>query len=134
VVNVSSLAGLVGTYGYTAYAASKSAVIGLSMSLRNELKVDGIDVKVLCPPDTDTPQLAQEELTKPDETRKINGSAGVLTPQKVAAVLLRGLERRRFLILPGFMSRLTWALYRLAPELVHALIDRDVRSVRRKRA
>jgi len=131
VVNVSSVAGLVGTYGYTAYAASKFALTGLSQSLRNEMKPDGIDVRVLCPPDTDTAQLAEEEKTKPDETRKINGNAGVMTPETVARVLMKGLAGRRFLIIPGFMGKLTWLLYRLFPALVHFIIDNDVRSVRK---
>ncbi len=131
VVNVSSLAGLIGTYGYTAYAASKFAIIGLSQSLRNEMKPDGIDVRVLCPPDTDTPQLAEEEKTKPEETRKISGNAGVKAPETVAGVLMKGLAGRRFLIIPGFMGKLTWFLYRLFPAFVHVLIDSDVRSVRK---
>ena len=46
VVNVSSLAGLIGTYGYTAYAASKFALVGLSQSLRNEMKPDGLNDKI----------------------------------------------------------------------------------------
>ncbi len=131
VVNVSSLAGLIGTYGYTAYAASKFALVGLSQSLRNEMKPDGIDVRILCPPDTDTPQLAEEEKTKPEETRKISGNAGVMAPETVARVLLKGLHRRRFMIIPGFMGKITWLLYRLFPSLVHYLIDSDVRSIRK---
>jgi short-subunit dehydrogenase len=134
VVNVSSVAGLVGFYGYSAYAASKFAVVGLSQSLRNELKPDGIDVRVLCPPDTDTPQLAQEDLTKPDESRKISGKAPVMKPRTVARVLLKGLGRRSFLILPGFMSKVTWLLYRLFPSLVHLVIDNDVRTVRKRKS
>lgn len=132
VVNVSSVAGLVGFYGYSAYSASKFAVIGLSQCLRNELKSDGIDVRVLCPPDTDTPQLAQEELTKPDETRKISGNAPVMKPQTVARVLLKGLGRRTFLVIPGFMGKVTWLLYRLFPSFVHFMIDNDVRTVRKR--
>lgn len=131
VVNVSSISGLVGTYGYTAYAASKFAIVGLSQSLRNEMKPEGVDVRVLCPPDTDTPQLAQEEETKPDETRRINGNAGVMSPEAVAKALMKGLRGRSFLILPGFMGKLTWWLYRFFPSLVHFLIDSDVRAVRK---
>ena len=130
ILTVSSVAGLVGTYGYSAYAASKFAVVGLSQVLRNELKPDGIDVKVLCPPDTDTPQLSLEEETKPEETRRINGSAGLMKPEHVARIAYRGLSRRRFIILPGFMSKLTWLLYRVAPDLVHRVIDNDVAAVR----
>jgi short-subunit dehydrogenase len=97
------------------------------------MKPEGIDVRVLCPPDTDTPQLAQEEETKPEETRRINGNAGIMPPEAVAEALMKGLRGRRFLILPGFMSKVTWLLYRFAPSLVHYLIDSDVASVRKTR-
>lgn len=132
ILTVSSVAGLVGTYGYSAYAASKFAVVGLSQVLRNELKPDGIDVKVLCPPDTDTPMLAIEDETKPEETRRINGSAGLMTPQHVARIACRSLKRRRFIILPGFMSKVTWLLYRTVPGLVHRIIDGNVAEVRKE--
>lgn len=57
IVNISSLAALIGIYGYTAYAPSKYAVRGFSRCLRSEVKAYGIDVSVVFPPDTDTPQL-----------------------------------------------------------------------------
>jgi len=60
IVNISSMAGLVGVYGYTAYSAAKFGLIGFSESLRGELKPHGVNVSVLCPPDTDTPQLHEE--------------------------------------------------------------------------
>jgi len=57
IVNVSSMAGLIGVFGYTDYCASKFAVVGLSEARRRELWRYGITVSVLCPPDTDTPGL-----------------------------------------------------------------------------
>jgi len=42
IVFVSSLAGLVGLYGYSAYAASKFAVVGMAQSLRQELSDTGV--------------------------------------------------------------------------------------------
>ncbi len=130
IVNVASVSGFLGTYGYTAYAASKFALTGLSESLRNEVADQGLDVRVLCPPDTDTPQLAREEETKPPETRQVNGNAGVMTSRAVAQALLKGLSRKSFMIFPNFMSRFTWWLHRMAPSLVYALIDKEVRKAR----
>ncbi len=131
IVIVSSMGGLLGTYGYTAYSASKFALMGLSQSLRNELKPDNIDVRILCPSDTDTPQLAAEEKTKPDETRQITGNATVMTPQSVAGILLKKLKGRSFVIIPGFMGNVGWWVYRLLPGLVHAFFDNDVRTARK---
>lgn len=123
VVNVSSVAGLVGTFGYTAYAATKFGIIGLSEALRNELSLKGIRVSVLCPPDTDTPQLEQENLTKPPETKAVNGNAGILKPEQVAKALFKGLRKNRFIIIPGFQSNMIFFLKRLFPGIIYSMID-----------
>ena len=78
IVNVSSIAGLIGVFGYTDYCASKFGLIGFSEALRSELDSQGIMVSVLCPPDTDTPGLAEENLTKPPETLAVSESACVM--------------------------------------------------------
>jgi 3-dehydrosphinganine reductase len=46
VLNISSLAGVIGIYGYTPYAASKFALIGLSQALRAEMWPHGVAVSV----------------------------------------------------------------------------------------
>jgi len=128
VVNVSSLAGLIGIYGYTAYAASKFAVVGFSQALRQELRPHGIGVSVVCPPDTDTPQLAEENRTKPDETRAIAGSVRMLSAETVAEALLDGVARRRFLVVPGLEARWTERLTRHLPGLARWVMDRSLGS------
>ena len=55
IVNTASAAGLVGVFGYTAYAPTKFAVRGFLESLRGELKPYGVHVGCSFPPDTDTP-------------------------------------------------------------------------------
>ncbi len=49
VVNIASMAGLVPLPGFAAYVASKSAVVGLSEVLREELAPSGVVVSVACP-------------------------------------------------------------------------------------
>ena len=58
---VSSAAGIVGVYGYSAYAPAKFAVRGLAETLRAELKPHGIVVGCAYPPDIDTPGLEAED-------------------------------------------------------------------------
>ena len=77
IVLVSSGAGLIGLYGYTAYAPSKFAVRGFGEALRSELAPEGILVSVVFPPDTDTPQLREELRVRPEITSKIAGGAKV---------------------------------------------------------
>jgi len=112
IVNISSLAALIGIYGYTAYAPSKYAIRGFSRCLRSEVKPHGIDVSVVFPPDTDTPQLAFEHSIIPETTRKINQSGTVMSAEKVAHIIIQGISRKKFTIVPGFEGNL---LYALAP-------------------
>ncbi|HEX7444311.1 MAG TPA: SDR family NAD(P)-dependent oxidoreductase, partial [Acidimicrobiales bacterium] len=56
IVGISSDAGLVGVFGYTAYGAAKFAVRGLLEALRAEMVPHGVHVGCCFPPDVDTPQ------------------------------------------------------------------------------
>ena len=49
IVNVASISGLVGDYGFTAYNASKAAVINYTRSLALDGARDGIRANALCP-------------------------------------------------------------------------------------
>ncbi|HZJ25486.1 MAG TPA: SDR family oxidoreductase [Acidimicrobiia bacterium] len=95
IVGISSTAGLIGVFGFTAYAPAKYAVRGLMDALRAELAPRGIRVSCVYPPDTDTPGLARENLTKPPETVAVSGSIKAVPPEKVAAAIVRGIERDR---------------------------------------
>jgi NAD(P)-dependent dehydrogenase (short-subunit alcohol dehydrogenase family) len=59
IVNVASLAGLIGIGRASAYSASKAAVIGLTRALAVELTPLGVRVNAICPGFVDTP------MTKP---------------------------------------------------------------------
>ncbi len=132
IVNVSSTAGLFGVFGYTAYGATKGAIVNFSETLRCELKPKGIQVNILCPPDTDTPQLAGEEATKPAETKAIAGNAKVFPPETVAKALLKGIRKNRFLIIPDFMGKFSHLVYRIIPGFVRWFMDNDVKKVHKK--
>jgi NAD(P)-dependent dehydrogenase (short-subunit alcohol dehydrogenase family) len=56
IVNVASRDGLAGSAGYSAYSASKSAVLRLTESLAAELKNSNINVNCIMPGTIDTPQ------------------------------------------------------------------------------
>ncbi len=131
IVNVSSIAGLIGVFGYTDYCASKFAVIGLSEALRCELAPLGIRVSVLCPPDTDTPMLADENKIKPIETKALSGGAKVLSADRVAEELIKGLEKGKFLIIPGAEGKIIDLLRRFFPSLIASFLDKTVKKVQK---
>ncbi|MBA3039963.1 MAG: SDR family oxidoreductase [Alphaproteobacteria bacterium] len=90
---VSSGAGLIGLHGYTAYCASKSALVGFVEALRLESRPHGIAVSICFPPDTDTPQLAEELKLRPPEAVAMMGTAGLWSAEAVARRIVRGLDR-----------------------------------------
>ncbi len=123
IVNISSMAGYLGVYGYTAYSASKFAVRGFSDILRSELKPKNIFVSIVFPPDTQTPQLAYEEQFKSAITKKIAGSASVMLPEKVAHEIIKGIIKKKYLIFPGFDSKFFYHLSNFLGPLVYPLMD-----------
>jgi 3-dehydrosphinganine reductase len=125
---VSSLAGIMGIFGYTAYAASKFAVRGFAEALRCEMKPKGIAVTVCYPPDTDTPQLAFEDQYKPKETRAIAGNAKPVSAECVATALLKGMAAGRFHVVPSGSARMAELAYRLFPGMVRSMFDGDVKK------
>ena len=64
IVFVSSQAGQIGIFGYSAYSATKFALRGFAEALQMEVKPYGVYVTVAYPPDTDTPGLKEENLVK----------------------------------------------------------------------
>lgn len=132
IVNTSSVSGFIGVYGYTDYAASKYAIMGLTEALRSELKPFNIHVSVLCPPDTDTPGLTTENLTKPEETKAISANAKVMSPDAVANALIAGMRKGRSVILPGMDGKLLYIAKRLFPGVVEFVMDRTIEKVQKR--
>lgn len=131
VVAVSSAAGLLGIFGYSAYGPAKFAVRGLMESVRAELTPRGVHVGVVFPPDVDTPQLAEENLWKPEETRVVGGTIKPLTAEKVAAAIVKGIDQRRFTICPDTGTRALARFGGVLMPLLNREFDRRVRAVQR---
>ena len=123
IVNIASFAAIITLFGYTAYGASKYAVRGYSEALRAEMKLHGIRVSVVYPPDTQTPQLAYENQFKPPETFAITRLGRVLSPEEVAAEILNGVRRNKFIIIPGWETKLLYLAVKFLGTWVHPVID-----------
>ena len=63
VINISSIAGRTGTARYSAYNASKFAVIGFSQALAQELAPGGITVNTICPGLVETERVVPLAMT-----------------------------------------------------------------------
>ena len=132
VVNISSVAGFIGTYGYSAYGASKFGLRGFTDVLRSEMKSRGIDVSIVFPPDTDTPQLKGEEPYKPAVTRMLSATASIQSAEDVAATIRKGIERKKYMIIPGFEGKAIYFLNNLPFKLGYHVMDWMVADAQKK--
>jgi len=67
IVNVASIAGLDGPFGQTAYAATKAAVIGMTLPMARDLSGYGIRVATIAPGVFNTPLAASVLRGEPDD-------------------------------------------------------------------
>ncbi|KAJ9180789.1 hypothetical protein P3X46_008996 [Hevea brasiliensis] len=95
---MSSQAGQVGIYGYTAYSASKFGLRGLAEALQQEVIADDIHVSLIFPPDTETPGLAEENKRRPQLTSIIAASSGAMKADEVAKKALDGIKSGSFVV------------------------------------
>ncbi len=133
IVNVASVAGFIGVFGYTAYSTAKYAVVGFSETLRQEMKPHGVHVHVVCPPDVDTPGLAVEKSLRPPETESIAGTIKAIAPEKVARAVISSIESGRYMVIPDVASAFYYRLKGIVPELFYAVFDGDIRKARKRR-
>lgn len=113
-VNIASVAGLIGMYGYSVYGASKFALVGMSEALRSELKTDGIAVTLVCPPEVRTPLIEEEAKTLPAQARAVKSLAGLLDPEQVAKAIVKGIRKKTFLVIPGLAARFLYLNHRIS--------------------
>ncbi|MBC2681754.1 SDR family oxidoreductase [Corynebacterium anserum] len=107
-VFVSSAAGIIGLPWHAAYSASKGGVLGMCEVLRFDLAPRGVDVHVVAPGAVDTPLVSTIDIDGVDQTNKRVLTAKKLfqghaqSPEQVAASIIRGVRKNKYLI---FTSR-----------------------------
>jgi len=120
IVNIASIMGLVPGFPYTSmYAASKHAVVGWGRTIAEELKGDGIHVKVVCPSGVKTNfKHHMKGYDKKPVKEWINTAEPSFDdPQTVAADIFSQLSRKSVIILPGKAKQ------NLPETLVHLLLN-----------
>jgi 3-dehydrosphinganine reductase len=79
---ISSGAGQVGVFGFSAYSPSKFALRGFAECLHMELVASPIHVQIAFPVDTNTPGYAKEQDLKPMECHLMSESGGLSEPEE----------------------------------------------------
>ncbi|XP_019175958.1 PREDICTED: 3-dehydrosphinganine reductase TSC10A-like isoform X2 [Ipomoea nil] len=95
---MSSQAGQVGIYGYTAYSASKFGLRGMAEALQQEIIGDDIHVSLIFPPDTETPGFAEENKRRPELTSILAASSGSMKAEEVAQKSVDGIKSGSFVV------------------------------------
>jgi NAD(P)-dependent dehydrogenase (short-subunit alcohol dehydrogenase family) len=121
IVNLSSVFGLIAPAGQVPYAASKFAVRGFTEALRHELQDSSIAVSCVHPGGIRTPIARHSRLGAGTSAAKRDANIARFErfartpPEKAAACILRGVERRSPRILIGADAYVIDTLQRLRP-------------------
>ena len=126
IVNISSLAGWVGSHGLSAYCASKFGLRGFGESLAADLEDTGVRVTNVYPcfsrtPILDSPQYGYEE-------RRVVPEYLISQPAHVVANVIKGVRRDRLHVFPDRYARGIHYITRFAPWLVPMLNRRMQRQ------
>jgi NAD(P)-dependent dehydrogenase (short-subunit alcohol dehydrogenase family) len=127
IVNLSSIFGLIGPPGQTAYAASKFAVRGFSESLREELRETGVKVTSVHPAGIATP-IAQAARAGRGVTTAARHEAeeyfkkvAVISPQEASSVIIKGVLGNKNRVLIGADAYRIDRIQRLFPARASAM-------------
>ena len=127
IINVSSLAGLIGLEGYSAYTMSKFAVRALSESLQMELAETPLHILVVFPGGIRTniiknaPNLTETQREAAHQA--FTQSAG-LTAEVAAQKILRAFQRKKKSLILGADARLVLTIRALFPHQSHAILHK----------
>jgi 3-dehydrosphinganine reductase len=115
IVYISSVLGRVGAIGYSAYGPSKAALDLFAAAIRMEVKPCGIQIAIVYPSDTDTPQYAYESAHLPAEIKYLKTifASHLNTPEEVARAILQGVAQKRKIIIPDTDGKIMDFLVRI---------------------
>jgi len=125
IVNISSLAGWIGTSGISSYCATKFGLRGFSDAIASDYGDNGIRVSTVYPFFSRTPILDSEQFGF--ETRREVPDDMVTDPADVVAEIIAGVKKNRRDIFPDKMSRRIHYLKRFMPWCI-PLIDRRMQE------
>jgi len=124
IVNVASLAAVMNLPGMASYNVTKSAVVSLSETLRQELSPYGIGTTVVCPGFFQT--NLGDRLRTPDPAARVVSeklmASSKVTADDVAGQVFDAVARKRFLVLTHPDGRRSHRLKRLLPRAFDAQV------------
>ena len=130
IVNIASMAGLVNPPLMACYNATKSAVVGLSETLRIELEPFGIHTSVVCPAFFQT-NLAESFRSGDPGMKKVVDNllaSSHITADNVAEDIFNAVQNKRFYILSHKEGRRMWRIKRYFPGLLKSMVSKGYKK------
>ena len=122
IINVASTAAFQAVPFMATYAATKAFILSFSQALWEENRPYGIHVLALCPGVTDTNFFAASKIDRPPMRT-------VQTPEEVVDAALRGMSRRKSVVISGWANWVTVEAQRFVPRsFVTKFVGRAFRS------
>lgn len=129
IVNIASLGGKIGAFGYGAYCSSKFALVGLTDILRAELKPQNIQLHLVCPGEFQSPMVDDLNTYRTAENKAVTQTVPVLSLDRVADDVMAGLLKNSYLIIPGKLARVIEAANRWFPTLTRWVTDMKISRI-----
>jgi short-subunit dehydrogenase len=108
IINVASTAGFQSVPFMATYAATKAFVLSFSEALWDENRAHGVHVMALCPGVTETNFFAASKMDRPP-------MRAAQTPEEVVDAALRGLKRKKSVVVSGWLNLAMVESERLVP-------------------
>ena len=100
-------------------------------TLRVELKPQDIKFHLVCPGEFESPMVDDLNTYRTTENRVVTQTVPVLPLDVVADEVIKGIQKDRYLIIPGFIARFLERLSRFFPSLSRSITDYKIKSVYR---
>ena len=134
IVNTASAAGLIHPPRMSEYNAVKAGVVALSETLFHELKPFGVNVSVICPTffkTNLTDSLRGKDEAAQKSAAKLIGNAKV-TADQIAAIVVKGIEKNRHIILTDRDGRIAYAAKRFARPVYYRMMSKASAQMAKK--
>jgi NADP-dependent 3-hydroxy acid dehydrogenase YdfG len=137
IVNVASAAGILGLPWHILYGGTKHMLVGMSESLRYDLRKHNIGVSVICPGLVNT-ELVQTVVIHAgnEETNKLRAHVPkiAITPEKVAESIIKAIRTRKFMVIPSldiklfyFAKKCCFPIYHLIMLAISKFMDKSLK-------
>lgn len=119
IVNISSLAGIVGMYGHSAYSMSKAALRGLSQALQSELSGTQVHLTVIHPGGVKTNLIKNAPNLEENLQEKAHHNFTELsfqTAEKTVKKIIKGVQKNKAQVIIGLDAHLILLIKALFPK------------------